>query len=134
MVRNPDLVRLGLTNPHALRSMTLRDWDLLIRQARGAAVLGRLQALLEEAAVMEEIPTAPRNYLEAARLIASSQRQVIRWEVYCICRALIDVQTEFILLKGAAYVLSELPFARGRIQSDIDILVPKSKLSAVETA
>jgi hypothetical protein len=31
-------------------------------------------------------------------------------------------------------VLSGLPFARGRIQSDVDILVPKSKLAAVESA
>jgi hypothetical protein len=39
-----------------------------------------------------------------------------------------------ILLKGAAYVAAELPVARGRMFSDIDILVPKHALGPVESA
>jgi hypothetical protein len=36
------------------------------------------------------------------------------------------------LRKGAAYLQLKLPFAKGRLQSDVDILVPKSKLKSVE--
>jgi len=99
-----------------------------------AAVLGRLHALLEQQDLLEEIPLAPRHHLQGARLIATSQERVIRWEVHCIERALLPVQTEFVLLKGAAYVLSRLPFAQGRIQSDVDILVSRSNLKASESA
>lgn len=39
-----------------------------------------------------------------------------------------------ILLKGAAYVMAKLPSAKGRLFSDIDIIVPKDSLNAVEAA
>ena len=134
MTEKVDMVRLGMTNPHVVSSLTLRDWDVLIRQARSSAVLGRLHAVLEEAQIIDHVPMPPRNHLEAARVVAGSQERVIRWEVYCIRRALARVETEFVLLKGAAYVLSGLPFARGRIQSDVDILAAKSKLRTIEAA
>jgi hypothetical protein len=38
-----------------------------------------------------------------------------------------------VLLKGAAYVMAGLPVARGRLFSDVDILVPKEALEDVET-
>ena len=129
-----DLIRLGLMDPPSLISLALRDWDLLIRQGRRAEVLGRLHALLEQQDLLHEIPLAPRNHLQGARLIATSQERVIRWEVHCIERALLPVQTEFVLLKGAAYVLSKLPFAQGRVQSDVDILVSRLNLKASESA
>jgi Uncharacterised nucleotidyltransferase len=129
-----NLVHKGLSDPQAITSLPLRDWDLLIRQGRSANVLGRLHALLEEQGLLDRVPDAARNHLESAQLIARSQERVIRWEVYCIARALAPVQTEFVLLKGAAYVCSQFPFARGRTQSDVDILVPKSKLATVEAA
>lgn len=44
------------------------------------------------------------------------------------------VDTPAILLKGAAYLLANLPPSRGRLFSDIDILVPKRALPAVESA
>jgi hypothetical protein len=129
-----NLVLQGLSDPQAIASLSLRDWDLLIRQGRSANVLGRLHALLEERGLLERVPNAPRNHLVSAELIARSQERVIRWEAHCIARAIAPVQTEFVLLKGAAYVCSQLPFARGRTQSDVDILVPKPQLEAVEAA
>jgi hypothetical protein len=129
-----DLVRLGLLNPQNLSSLTLKDWDLLIRLGRKAAMLGRIHALLDESGLLQQIPTAPRAHLEAAGIVALDHERVVRWEVYCIQRALADVEPDWVLLKGAAYVMSQLPFARGRVQSDVDILVRRSKLNAVESA
>jgi putative nucleotidyltransferase-like protein len=134
MTSNEDMVRRALCNPEFLPSLTLGEWDLFIRQARSAGVLARIHALMEQNDLLERIPAAPRTHLEAARVLARSQERVIRWEVYCIHRALSEVGTEFVLLKGAAYVLSEMPFAQGRMQSDVDILVPRSKLKIVESA
>jgi hypothetical protein len=39
-----------------------------------------------------------------------------------------------VLLKGAAYLLADLPAARGRHFSDVDLLVPRDRLRAVEEA
>jgi hypothetical protein len=134
MISKEDLVRVGLCNPELLPSLTLGEWDLFIRQARSAGVLARIHALMEQNGLLERIPQAPRTHLEAARVLSRSQERVIRWEVYCIRRVLSAVETEFVLLKGAAYILSEMAFAQGRVQSDVDILVPHSKLRIVESA
>src|SRR5690348_4419464 len=118
-----DLLRLGLFNPRSLSSLTLRDWDHLIRLGRRAEMLGRIHALLDECGLLREIPSAPRAHLEAAHIVALDHERLVRWEVYCIQRALFQVEPSFVLLKGAAYVMSKLPFAQGRLQSDVDILV-----------
>jgi hypothetical protein len=97
-------------------------------------MLGRIHALLDECGLLREIPSAPRAHLEAAHIVALDHERLVRWEVYCIQRALFQVEPSFVLLKGAAYVMSKLPFAQGRLQSDVDILVRRSNLNAVESA
>src|SRR5262249_36704643 len=129
-----DLLRLGLSNPRNLTSLTLKEWDVVIQQGRKAAMLAKIHALLDESKLLHLIPSAPKAHLEAAHVVASDQERVIRWEVYCVQRALARVAPNFVLLKGAAYILSKLPIARGRIQSDVDVLVPKSELIAAEAA
>jgi hypothetical protein len=130
---NEDPIRLGLLSPANVMSFTLRDWDLVIRLGRKGALLGRFHALLEESQLLDLVPSAPRAHLEAARIVALDQERVLRWEVYSIQKALVEVEPNFVLLKGAAYILSKFPFARGRMQSDVDILVPRSKLAVVES-
>jgi hypothetical protein len=129
-----DLVRFGLREPRSLTSLTLKEWDLLIQESRRASMLGRIHALLVESGSLENVPEAPRAHLKAAHVVAASQERLVRWEVYCIQRVLSEVEPGFVLLKGSAYILSGMPFARGRLQSDVDILVPKSRLDAVEKA
>jgi hypothetical protein len=58
----------------------------------------------------------------------------VRREVRHICTALSRAGVEGILLKGAAYLFAGLPAARGRLFSDVDILVPRAALSRVEGA
>jgi hypothetical protein len=134
MYPRDDLVQLALSNPTNLPQLILSDWDLLIRQGRKTAMLGRIYELLAECGLLHRIPSAPREHLKAAHVVALDQERAIRWEIYCIKRALAKVEPNFILLKGAAYTMSQLPFAQGRLQSDVDILVPKEKLNAVESA
>jgi hypothetical protein len=129
-----DLLRPDLFTPRNLPSLTLKDWDYLIRLGRKAEMLGRIHALLDESGLLRQIPSAPRAHLEAAHIVALDHERVVRWEVYCIQRALAHVEPSIVLLKGAAYVMSKLPFARGRLQSDVDILVRRSNLNAVESA
>jgi Uncharacterised nucleotidyltransferase len=125
------LLQVLLQPRHAL-SLSPADWDLLIRQARRANLLSRLAAALQS--LLDQVPLAPRHHLEAAQLVARRQGQTTRWEVQCLRAALAPRGIEPILLKGAAYLLAELPASKGRLFGDVDILVPKAQIDASEAA
>ena len=131
----PDhLILQALREPEALISLSLPDWDLLIRQARRANLLARICILLDERGLLEQVPPKPREHLEWSRVISERHIQAVQWEVTLIQKALEKVGVPVILLKGAAYVMAKLPSAKGRLFSDIDIIVPKDSLNAVEAA
>lgn len=117
-----------------MTSLSLADWDLLLRQARHANLLARLHALLDQHGLIEHIPPQPREHLEWSCATAERHLQAVHWEVSMIRKALAKTGVPIILLKGAAYVMAKLPSAQGRIFSDIDIMVPKARLNEVEAA
>lgn len=110
------------------------DWDELIRRAREADLLGTLAYRLAERGRLGDVPAAPRAHLVSARTLCDAQQAAVHREVAEIGRALAPLQTPVVLLKGAAYLLAELPAANGRLFSDVDILVQKDALPAVESA
>jgi hypothetical protein len=128
------LVLQVFRQPDALTAFSLSDWDLLVRQARATNLLASLYALLRDRGLIEQVPPQPREHLEWSNAIAERHHQAVEWEVSLIRKALADVGVPVILLKGAAYVMARLPHAQGRLFSDIDILVPKASLGAVEAA
>ena len=130
----PYLVLQAFRQPDALVSLSLADWDMLLRQARQANLLARLYALLNERGLLDQVPPQAREHLDWAHAIAERHTQAVHWEVTLIRKALAKVGVPIILLKGAAYVMAKLPSAQGRIFSDIDIMVPKDSLNAVEAA
>jgi hypothetical protein len=130
----PTLLQSALIDPHTVTRCSPAQWDLLVRQARRANLLGRLGTTLHDAGLMGAVPEAPRQHLHAADVICRRQSVSIAWEVQCIRRALARCDAPVVLLKGAAYEIAGLPAARGRLFSDVDILVPKALLPAVESA
>jgi Uncharacterised nucleotidyltransferase len=125
---------LALRDPQTLIGASLPQWELLVRQARGANLLPRIAVALDELGLLHEVPAAPRAHLEAARTLAQAQADAVRREVAYIDRALAACGVPIVLLKGAAYLLGGRRAARGRIFSDIDMLVPQSALAQVEAA
>ena len=123
-----------LARPHRLADVDLETWDRLIPEARIAGLLPRLALLLQEHDLIGRVPPQARTHLTADLTVAEKHARDIRWEVGQIRNALQDVVARFILLKGAAYVLADLPPARGRLFGDTDILVPKESIGAVEAA
>lgn len=109
-------------------------WDLCLRQGRHADVLARLGVAAQEAGVWEQIPQAARYHLEAACKLADRQHTELAHEVRAIARALARIGVPVVLLKGAAYRMAGLRAARGRLVSDVDILVPRERLADVESA
>jgi len=115
-----------------MAGLTLPEWDLLLRQATASNLTVSLYHLAEEHALLAQIPAQPREHLLWGRVIGERHRQAVRFEAAAIGAALADAGVPLILLKGAAYVLADLPPGPGRLFSDIDILVPKARLDDVE--
>jgi hypothetical protein len=129
----PVLLRV-LRQPMEMRRLDGLQWDLLVRQARRANLLATLHAWIEQYQLSSWVPAAAWRHLEWASTQADRHRDAIAWEVMQIRRALAGCSVPVILLKGAAYTMAQLPSARGRIYSDVDILVPSTALGQVEAA
>lgn len=129
----PLLVRV-LRSPLAALDLDSAQWDLLLRQAGNANLLVSLLYLLEDDGLLDAVPAAPRTHLEWARLAAASHARSVRHEVTRIAAALSGLDVPLILLKGSAYAMAGLAAGRGRLFSDVDILVPKARLDEVEAA
>lgn len=121
-------------NPTGARALSEADWDLLVRQARHANLLGRLFQLLQDRDLLAETLPRARSHLQSAAAMADRQHQSVRHEARLLRDTLAEIGLPLILLKGAAYVMAGLPAARGRVFADLDILVPKAMLSETESA
>ena len=128
------MVTAALQRPQELVAYTLRQWEDLVHQARRANVLSRIAQSLGELRLLTRVPPAPRAHLEAALVMAQAQTEAVEREVAFLCKALAAIDVDLVLLKGAAYLIAGLPAARGRVFSDVDILVPFAKLAEVEAA
>src|SRR5487761_2456745 len=129
-----NLVHEALVAPQVLPTLSGLQWDLLIRQARRANLLGRLAHSMADHRLLDAVPTAPRQHLLAAMLLAKRQAIAVRWEVECLMKAFAGSGVPLILLKGAAYVMAGLPASTGRVFSDTDIIVPRHLLGIAESA
>jgi hypothetical protein len=123
-----------LRQPTRLAQLSLAEFDLLLRQADCANLLATLYYLAEEAGVLAAMPDGPREQLLWAQVLAERHNQAVYWEVRLIEKALAGLGLPLLLLKGGAYATAGLAPARGRLFSDIDILVPLAKLPEVEAA
>ena len=111
-----------------------RDWERLLGQARQGRLLGRLACRMQDQGLMPRLPVPVRTALEAALRVLDRHGHEVRHELLAVREALQGLGQPVLLLKGAAYLLAGLPPARGRIFSDIDLLVPEAALGAVESA
>jgi hypothetical protein len=128
------LLLAALTRPETVTERSIEELDLLVRVARMASLEARLCHLLSDCGELETLPDRPRRHLEAAAVVSSRQQEMARWEVAQIHRALYPAGIPVVLLKGAAYVVAGLPCARGRLFTDVDILVPRAALGETERA
>ena len=132
MSKTPLLLTV-LRTPATMASLGLAQWDLLLRQAERSDMSATLLYLAEDDGMLGQLPAPAREQLEWTRLPAQRHRQAVAWEVAQITKALAPLGLPVILLKGAAYDQADLSAARGRMFSDIDILVPLERLSEVES-
>jgi len=108
------------------------NWDLLIRQARRANLLSRVAYFLQESNQLVHVPQKPRIHLQSALTIGKANARSVKWEIKQIYSVLQKAELSFMLLKGAAYAHSGRTSAKGRVFSDVDIMLPAAKIEAAE--
>jgi len=133
MNESENLLIQALRAPQTVSRFSMDQWAVCLRQARQARVLGRLSILVEQVRPKLELPGKAVDLLEAGRTIAAGHERAVRWEISRIEYALGAIEIPIVLLKGAAYVMKGLPAARGRLHSDVDILVPQDRIALVES-
>jgi hypothetical protein len=131
---SPPLLLTVLRDPERLGALGIGEWETLLRQARQCRVLSRIAVDVEARNLSAHLPERVADHLAAARHLARSYELSIRWEVNRIRRALRGLDVPIALLKGAAYTQRKLPPARGRLATDIDIMVPSKMLFEVQRA
>ena len=127
-----DPLLLACRSPETLTKLSETAWQDLLLRARQSGLLPRLYSLLEERELLKQIPEKARLQLTNARMFVERNQTDIRFEVNRVVRALSSLGRPIILLKGAAYLLADLPPGRRRFATDLDILVPKEHLDLVE--
>lgn len=125
-----------LRNLQSARALDAAGWSSLVATARACNLIGalaaRLQGLAGEARV--PVPPAAMHHLDGALQLAARQRLSVQWEAQQVQAALGGLDVPVVLLKGAAYVMSAQGLGHGRMFGDIDVLVPRDALDAVEGA
>lgn len=116
------------------RRMTLADWDLTLRLARQARLLGTIaHRIAAQTSLWSLVPTEVQGHLCSA-LVYADQRAKMVWLELGALASVIPSSLPVVLLKGAAYVAEAQAFAAGRLPGDVDIMVPFDRLDEVEHA
>ncbi|MCC2975499.1 nucleotidyltransferase family protein [Sphingomonas sp. PL-96] len=123
------LVR-ALRDPTMTSELDAAGWTGLITSARAEQILGTLAHRLHGL----PMPATVERILADARAAAEQGRTLALWEAEMASQALLPLGIPVVLLKGTAYVAAGLSAGQGRSIGDLDILVPRDALDAVEAA
>ncbi len=121
---------MALRDPESTAALDGAGWTALIAMARAEQLVG---TLAERVAGLPK-PAAADRLLDAARASTEHGRTLALWEAEMARRALAELNVPVVLLKGTAYVAAGLQAGRGRSIGDLDILVPRESIDAVEAA
>ena len=106
------------------------DWPSLISAARAEQLIGSLAFRMQG----RNLPARVEAVFEAARRDAAYARTQALWEAEMARRALAPLGVPVILMKGTAFHAANLEACIGRSVGDLDIMVPRARLDAVEAA
>lgn len=123
-----------LRDPDQMVGLSALEWTELMRRVRRNGLIGRIAVYAEERSLVEALPAAVQRQIASARVIVGSNHRMLLWELDRIKRALVSVHVPVVVMKGAAYVLGGLKLARGRVCTDVDIMVARGDLAVVEPA
>jgi putative nucleotidyltransferase-like protein len=128
------LLQQVLLEPQRVLELNNAQLNLLLSQGRNARLLGSLAVELHRLGIDSQLPHNVERHFQSARLVHEKQKQDLAYDTDKIKIALDSTNEKLVLLKGAAYLLAELPVGRGRFITDIDIIVPQRNIDAAEKA
>lgn len=120
----------ALRDPSTTAALDSDGWTALLAMARAEQLIGTLAHRLNGLA----LPPGVARLLADARASAEQGRVAALWEAEMARRALAPLGLPVLLLKGSAYVAAGLRPGVGRSIGDLDILVPRARIDAVEAA
>lgn len=120
----------ALRDPASVAALDVHGWTELLAIARAEQLIGTLASRLDGLPVPPEVA----RLLADARAHAEQGRVAALWEAEMARRALAGLDTPVVLLKGTAFVAAGLGAGVGRSIGDLDILVPRDRIDAVEAA
>ena len=123
-----------LLEPHRALELDGEQYAQLVRQGRSTGMLATLALHLDKDSLLDELPQRVRRHFTSAVILHEKQKQDLAYDAGILRQALESVGEKLVLLKGCAYLQAELPVGRGRLVSDIDIIVPHPRLVDVESA
>jgi Uncharacterised nucleotidyltransferase len=123
------LVR-ALRNPASALALDDAGWTALLTIAHAE----RLRATLAHRLDGLPVPVRVADILASARIAADEARVRALWEIEMARRALAPLDVPVVLLKGSAFMSAGFIAGQGRLVGDLDILVPRDRLDAVEAA
>lgn len=129
-VTDARMLARALADPSSVAGLDADGWTALLAMARAEQLIGTLALRLDGLAM----PNAVMAILADARAAAEHGRRAALWEAEMARRALVAVDGPVVLLKGTAFVAAGLAAGQGRSIGDLDILVPRRALDAVEAA
>jgi hypothetical protein len=128
------ILREVLLEPKNIIDLDENHYNQLIPQARGTNLLAALASLFDFEGLLDHAPSRVRRHLDSALTVHEKQKRDVAYDLRHIRAALDDSGTKLVLLKGGAYIQAGINAGRGRLVSDIDIIVPKKDIEAVESA
>ncbi len=123
-----------LVSPARGASLSLDEWDVVVRSGRIARLLGTLHARFAGERLLDTVPPPVRAHLESSRALAAYRRQLLLHEMRAVAKVLEPLGVPMILLKGGAYLAQGLRCAEGRLPEDLDLMVPRDRLDEAERA
>lgn len=124
------LLARALRLPGQTLGLDAAGWTDLLGIARAEQMIGTLAHRLNGL----DLPHAVQRILEDARTSADHGRTLALWEAEVGRRVLEPLGVALVLLKGTAFVAAGLKAGQGRSIGDLDILVPRDAIDAVEAA
>ncbi|TXK92850.1 hypothetical protein BMR02_16190, partial [Methylococcaceae bacterium HT1] len=88
--------------------------------------------LIEDQFDLAKIPEPVLRYLQSAQVHSTKQYTDLLWEVKHIEVVAKQLGHSIVLLKGSAYAMLGLTAAKGRIFSDIDLMVDRANIKETE--
>ena len=122
-----------MAQPLRMADLGRHEWDDLLVLGKTSQVLARLHGLAEDCNALDRAPRAAAEVLHSARVYADYRQMLALREVAELEAVFCGCGFPVVLLKGAAYLLGDVPLGKGRRLNDIDLLVQREHLGEAES-